>query len=168
MRPDSTPSSFKVLFRLSVLRRPSTVTELMEADMHISSRTIATTLSVLVLVAIALPAQETTAPTETSTSDIASPVTVAQDSAPAHANSKVRIVRLSEVKGAVQLDRNTGRGFEEAMPNLPIVEQARLQTAQGVAEVEFEDNSTLRIAPDSLVEFSQLELLPSGAKASTM
>jgi len=136
--------------------------------MHISFRTIATTLSALVLVAIALPAQETTAPTQTSTSDIASPVTAAQDSAPAHANSKVRIVRLSEVKGAVQLDRNTGRGFEEAMPNLPIVEQARLQTGQGVAEVEFEDNSTLRIAPDTLVEFSQLELLPSGAKASTI
>jgi len=137
--------------------------------MHISSGTITATLSALVLIVITLPAQETTAPpTQTSTSDIASPVTAAQDSAPAHANSKVRIVRLSEVKGAVQLDRNTGRGFEEAMPNLPIVEQARLQTGQGVAEVEFEDNSTLRIAPDSLVEFSQLELLPSGAKASTM
>jgi hypothetical protein len=136
--------------------------------MHISSRTIATTLSALALVAIALPAQETAGPIQTSTSDIASPVTGAQDSAPAHANSKVRIVRLSEVKGAVQLDRNTVRGFEEAMPNLPIVEQARLQTGQGVAEVEFEDNSTLRIAPDTLVEFSQLELLPSGAKASTM
>ncbi len=26
--------------------------------------------------------------------------------------SKVRIVRLSEVKGQVQLDRNNGRGFE--------------------------------------------------------
>jgi hypothetical protein len=140
----------------------------MEADMHISSRTIATTLSALVLVAIALPAQETTPPTQTPTGDIAHPVIPAQDSTPVRANSKVRIVRLSEIRGAVQLDRNTGRGFEEAMVNLPIVEQARLQTGTGVAEVEFEDNSTLRLAPDSLVEFSQLELLPSGAKASTV
>ena len=42
--------------------------------------------------------------------------------------SKVRIVRLSEIKGSVQLDRNAGRGFELAMANLPIVENSRLQT----------------------------------------
>jgi hypothetical protein len=82
--------------------------------------------------------------------------------------SKVRIVRLSEVKGAVQIDLNSGRGFENAMANLPIVEQNRLQTGTGVAEVEFEDNSTLRLAPDTLVEFPQLELLPSGAKLSSV
>jgi hypothetical protein len=82
--------------------------------------------------------------------------------------SKVRIVRLSEVKGEVQFDVNGGRGFEMAMANLPIVEQSRLQTGTGVAEVEFEDNSTLRLAPNTLVEFPRLELLASGAKASTV
>jgi hypothetical protein len=82
--------------------------------------------------------------------------------------SKVRIVRLSEVKGEVMVDLNNGHGFEKAMANLPIVEQMRLQTGAGVAEVEFEDNSTLRLAPDSMVEFPRLELLPSGAKASTV
>jgi len=91
------------------------------------------------------------------------------DTAPAATGiSKVRIVRLSEVKGAVQVDLNSGHGFENAMTNLPIVEQNRLQTGTGVAEVEFEDNSTLRLAPDTLVEFPQLELLPSGAKVSTV
>ena len=35
--------------------------------------------------------------------------------------SKVRIVRLSEVKGLVQLDRNNGRGYEPGIANLPIV-----------------------------------------------
>ena len=34
------------------------------------------------------------------------------------------------------------------MANLPIVEKSRLQTGMGVAEVEFEDNSTLRLAPE--------------------
>ena len=82
--------------------------------------------------------------------------------------SKVRIVRLSEVKGAVQIDLNSGQGFENAMVNLPIVEQNRLQTGTGVAEVEFEDNSTLRLAPDTLVEFPQLELSSSGAKLSSV
>lgn len=104
----------------------------------------------LLLVASALPAQ---------TSDV-SPSTVGV--------SKVRIVRLSEVKGEVKVDMNAGHGFETAMPNLPIVEQMHVQTGTGVAEVEFEDNSTLRLAPDSEVEFPRLELLSSGAKASTV
>lgn len=82
--------------------------------------------------------------------------------------SKVRIVRLSEVKGLVQLDRNNGRGYEPAMNNLPIVEKSRVQTGQGVAEVEFEDNSTLRIAPDSIVEFQRLDRLADGKTASSV
>jgi hypothetical protein len=82
--------------------------------------------------------------------------------------SKVRIVRLSEVRGAVQLDRNTGRGYESVLANLPIVEHSRLQTGMGVAEVEFEDNSTLRIAPNSIVEFTQLDRLAGGATVSSV
>ncbi len=124
--------------------------------MRIISATIATSLSALLLAAATLPAQQTT------------PASANDNPAPAHANSKVRIVRLSEVKGDVQLDRNTGQGFEPAMANIPIIERARLQTNTGAAEIEFEDNSTLRVAPDSLIEFPQLELLPSGAKVSTV
>jgi hypothetical protein len=82
--------------------------------------------------------------------------------------SKVRIVRLSEVKGHVQMDRNIDRGFEPAIANMPIVEKSRLQTADGVAEIEFEDNSTLRVAPDSEVEFPQLERLADGGTLSTV
>jgi hypothetical protein len=77
--------------------------------------------------------------------------------------SRVRIVRLSEVRGAVQVDRGTGRGFEAAMQNLPVVEQSRVRTDTGVAEIEFEDNSSLRLAPDSEVEFPLLERRASGA-----
>ena len=83
-------------------------------------------------------------------------------------NSKVRIVRLSEVKGNVLLDRNTGRGFETPMTNLPITEGVKLKTGEGLAEVEFEDNSTVRVGQNSLVEFPRLELLHSGAKASSI
>jgi hypothetical protein len=142
--------------------------EMKEADMNTTSGPNAAALLALMLIAAALPAQQTITPAQTLTSDEATPVTTSQGSAPALANSKVRIVRLSEVKGAVQLDRNIDQGFEDAIANLPIIERARLQTDAGVAEVEFEDNSTLRIAPNSLVEFPQLELLPSGAKASTV
>ena len=70
--------------------------------------------------------------------------------------SQVRIVRLSEIRGAAQLDRNLGRGFEPAFANIPIVQGSKLRTEAGLAEVEFEDNSTLRLTPDSAVEFLEL------------
>jgi FecR protein len=83
-------------------------------------------------------------------------------------DSHVRIVRLSDTKGTLALDRKTGLGFEQTMQNMPIVEGEKLKTEDGYAEVEFEDNSTLRLAPDSQVDFSLLALRSSGAKASTM
>lgn len=82
--------------------------------------------------------------------------------------SKVRIVRLSEVKGAVDLDRSNGRGMEPAITNLPIVEHNRLRTAMGVAEVEFEDNSSVRLGPESVLEFPELSRAPGGATISSV
>jgi hypothetical protein len=93
--------------------------------------------------------------------------TAPSGTAPSGEVSKVRIVRLSEVKGTVLLDRNIGRGFEPAVTNMPIVEKSRLQTGDGVAEVEFEDNSSLGLAPHTLVEFPQLERLAAGTTASS-
>ncbi len=78
-------------------------------------------------------------------------------------SSSVRIVRLSQVRGVVQMDRNIGRGFEPAFANIPVVAGARLRTGQGVAEVEFEDNSSLRLAPGTEVTFEQLSRTASGA-----
>ncbi|HEX4485763.1 MAG TPA: FecR family protein [Terriglobales bacterium] len=85
------------------------------------------------------------------------------------ADSQVRIVRLSSVQGDVQIDRATGEGFETAFDNLPITQGAKIKTrADGRAEVEFEDGSTVRIAPLSVVEFPALSLRDSGAKVSTI
>ncbi len=97
-----------------------------------------------------------------------SATSLASESAPVPGVSKVRIVRLSEIRGSVLLDRNIGRGFEPAIANLPIVEQNRLQTGVGAAEIEFEDNSTLRVAPESVVEFPQLSRLASGSTVSSV
>jgi hypothetical protein len=80
----------------------------------------------------------------------------------------VRIVRLSQVNGEVQMDRQTGHGFESAFANLPIIQGGRLRTGDGVAEVEFEDNSSLRLTPNSLVEFPVLSLGSDGTRASTI
>jgi len=80
--------------------------------------------------------------------------------------SKVRIVRLSEVKGDVLMDRAIGRGMESATANLPVVEGSRLQTGMGTAEVELEDNSTMRLGPNAAVEFPKLERMPGGSTVS--
>ena len=85
------------------------------------------------------------------------------------ADSQVRIVRLSSVDGDVQIDRNTGAGLEKAFLNLPITQGVKLQTGkEGRAEVEFEDGSAVRLAPNSLVEFPQLSLRDSGARVSSV
>ncbi len=88
---------------------------------------------------------------------------------PSFAGSQVRIVRLSDVEGDVQIDRNTGQGYEKAFLNLPITQGAKLRANNdGRAEIEFEDGSTVRITPGTVVEFPQLSLRDSGGKVSTV
>lgn len=88
-------------------------------------------------------------------------------SLPVFAESHVRIVRLSYIEGGVTIDRNTGQ-FEKAIVNLPITEGTKLRTAtEGRAEVEFEDGSTMRLAPNTNVQFTKLSLQDSGGKLST-
>src|ERR1700679_2712764 len=96
------------------------------------------------------------------------PQTATQPTVATAATSEVRIVRLSQTRGKVQMDRNTGNGFEAAFPNLPVTQGAKLRTGNGVAEVEFEDNSTLRLAPDTVVEFPQLNRTATGATTSSV
>jgi hypothetical protein len=132
---------------------------------HINSSITTVALAVLMLGGLSSQAQEPVAPEPApATNDAPNP----QVSAPASGNSKVRIIRLSEIKGDVRFDRNLGSGFESAITNVPVVEGNKLETGNGVAEVEFEDNSTLRLAQQTVVEFPNLELLPSGAKSSTI
>ena len=87
---------------------------------------------------------------------------------PAFADSQARIVRLSSVDGDVQIDR-IGQGYEKAFLNLPITQGAKLRAnADGRAEVEFEDGSTLRITPGTVIAFPELSLRDSGAKLSVV
>src|SRR5450755_1596386 len=88
---------------------------------------------------------------------------------PAMADSQARIVRLSDVQGIVQIDKNTGLGFENAFLNLPITQGTQLKTGdRGRAEIEFEDGSTLRLTPNSLVEFSTLGSSDAGKHLSVV
>jgi hypothetical protein len=88
---------------------------------------------------------------------------------PALADSQARIVRLSDVQGSVQIDKNTGMGFENAFLNLPITQGAQVRTHdRGRAEIEFEDGSTLRLTPNTTVEFSTLGLSDAGKRISVI
>src|SRR5579863_1976466 len=88
---------------------------------------------------------------------------------PALADSQARIVRLSDVQGSVQIDKNTGMGFESAFLNLPITQGAQIRTHdRGRAEIEFEDGSSLRLTPNTTVEFSTLGRSDSGQLISVI
>src|ERR1700704_1485173 len=88
---------------------------------------------------------------------------------PALADSQARIVRLSDVQGSVQIDKNSGMGFENAFLNLPITQGTQLKTHDnGRAEIEFEDGSTLRMTPNTTVEFSKLGLSDAGQRISAI
>ena len=88
---------------------------------------------------------------------------------PATAGSQARIVRLSDVQGTVQIDKNAGLGFENAFVNLPITQGTQLRTREnGRAEIEFEDGSTLRVTPNTMVQFSTLGLSDAGKRISAI
>ena len=85
----------------------------------------------------------------------------------AQATSHIRIVRLSYVDGTVQISRANGEGLDRAILNSPVVEGSRLVTgSNGLAEVEFENNSALRLGENTEVQFSQLLLNDSGDKVN--
>jgi hypothetical protein len=75
--------------------------------------------------------------------------------------SNIRIVRLSFVEGSVQYQR-LGQDWQDARLNLPIQEGFTIRTADGYAEVEFEDSLTLRLATNAIVEFTGLALQNGG------
>src|ERR1700720_3279198 len=88
---------------------------------------------------------------------------------PAAAESQARIVRLSDVQGTVQIDKNSGLGFESAFANLPITQGTQLRTREnGRAEIEFEDGSTVRVTPNTTVQFSTLGSSDAGKRNSAI
>lgn len=90
----------------------------------------------------------------------------AQDQ-PSEVVSHARIVRLSYLDGTVQIDHE--RGFENATVNMPIAEGDRLLARSDAwAEVQFEDGSTVRLSPDTLITFAQLGLNADGGTVTAI
>ena len=52
---------------------------------------------------------------------------------PSFADSQARIVRLSQVDGDVQIDRNTGKGYEKAFINLADHSRREIRSENGRA-----------------------------------
>jgi hypothetical protein len=87
----------------------------------------------------------------------------------ARSESQARIVRLSDVQGKVQIDKNVGHGFENAFINLPITHGMQLRTLEnGRAEIEFEDGSTLRVTSNTTVRFDTLASSEAGKRTSAV
>jgi ferric-dicitrate binding protein FerR (iron transport regulator) len=83
------------------------------------------------------------------------------------ATSQARIVRLSYAEGSVQLA--TDNGVENATVNVPLTEGTRLSTSSnGWAEVQLEDGSTIRLAPSTAVNFTELGRSSSGSTLTTI
>ncbi|MHB1701251.1 MAG: DUF6600 domain-containing protein [Acidobacteriaceae bacterium] len=75
----------------------------------------------------------------------------------AGAQQRQRIVRLSYVQGSVRILQGDSTEFSQAKQNMPLVEGTRVDTGDdGRAELEFEDGSLVRLAPDSSVTLDQL------------
>ncbi|HZD92796.1 MAG TPA: FecR family protein [Candidatus Sulfotelmatobacter sp.] len=82
-------------------------------------------------------------------------------------DSHARIVRISYVDGEVRIDR--GQGYESATMNIPITEHNWLQTrSSGWAEVQLEDGSLIRMAPDTVMAFTELTRRSSGGTITTV
>src|SRR5271157_5494051 len=82
------------------------------------------------------------------------------------AESHVRIVRLSYLDGQVQM-AHAEQGLDRAILNSPIVEGTRILTgSDGLAEIEFEDQSTLRLSGNSEIKFRQLSMNDAGVKVN--
>jgi hypothetical protein len=87
---------------------------------------------------------------------------------PSDGSTKIADAWLSDVKGEVQLAKRSGKEFQSAYAHTPITEGNIIQTGMGRAEVEFGDNSSVRLGPYSLVEFPCLQLLRSGSRSSNI
>lgn len=73
------------------------------------------------------------------------------------ASSHARIVYVSHTEGSVQLNE------QPVSMNSPVTEGAVLSTGtDGLAEVQFEDGSVLRLASETQITFAQLARLSSG------
>ena len=76
----------------------------------------------------------------------------------------VRVARLSLAQGDVQIDRNSGDGWEQALNNMPVVGGASIFAGDNSkAEIQFEDGSSVRLAGPAQFSLTELSTSANGA-----
>ena len=89
-----------------------------------------------------------------------------QNMAPQGTGQPARAVRLSFVDGQVTLAQGNQVLATQAVANTPLFEGTQLTTSDnGKAEIQFEDGSVVRIAPDSMLTLQVLRGAGTGADA---
>ena len=82
---------------------------------------------------------------------------------PEAVTQNVRVVRLSDVEGTVQIVRNNQTEFSHAVMNMPLTQGTEIETGpDGRAEIEFEDGSVARITPNSALSLANLNTSSGG------
>lgn len=81
--------------------------------------------------------------------------------------SHARMVRITSVNGQVQISHLQGSGYQNATMNMPIVQGDILRTGDdGWLEIQLENGSRIRLAPDSEMTFGLLSRFASGSTAT--
>jgi hypothetical protein len=97
------------------------------------------------------------------------PANAAGTPGPEAVTQNVRVVRLSDVEGTVQIVRDNQTEFSHAVMNMPLTQGTQIETGpDGRAEVEFEDGSVSRITPDSSLSLVKLSTSTTGALETTL
>lgn len=76
--------------------------------------------------------------------------------------SYARIVRLSMVRGDVQVARASTGKWEPAALNMPLQQGFAVGTNEGMAEIEMEHGSVVWVAPNTVLQFTELALSAGG------
>ncbi|HTU51687.1 MAG TPA: FecR family protein [Acidobacteriaceae bacterium] len=88
---------------------------------------------------------------------------------PEAVTQNVRVVRLSDVEGTVQIVRDHQTEFSHAVMNMPLTQGTEIETGpDGRAEVEFEDGSVSRITPNSSLSLAKLSTSSTGELETTL
>ena len=84
-------------------------------------------------------------------------------------SNSFRYARLGEFDGKPEAQIHAADGWQPVVRNMPLPQSARVQTPAGShAEIELDEGSVVRIAPDSLLELSDYTRLSSGQRITLL
>lgn len=81
----------------------------------------------------------------------------------------VRVARVGELDGQVEVQLHASDAWRPAVANLPLVERAWVRSAPGArVEMELDEGSTVRLTGDAICEFSDYTRLSTGQRVTLL